>query len=71
MTTLEVFNIKINDKVIWHDQTGKCLGKGTIVGIKYKGALGTIYKVQIYHKDKTSCGIETKNIHQNFLKKII
>lgn len=63
-------NIKVNDKVVWHDGNGNDIAKGTIVGVKYKGSLGTIFKVQIYTKTKEDLSMENKNIHQKFLRKI-
>ncbi|MBP3931973.1 MAG: hypothetical protein J6D47_20675 [Peptostreptococcaceae bacterium] len=58
------------DKVIWVDSEGEPLATGIITGIKFTSPIGNIYKVDINYMDKECPGVLTKNIHQNFLKKM-
>lgn len=65
-----MYKLKIGEEVEWLDSKGNVLSKGKIVGIKFTSPLGNIYKVNFDLKEDKIVGSTTKNIHENYLKKI-
>lgn len=61
-----MYNLKINDEVIWIDKEGKKINEGVITDVKFTSPLGNIYRVLLNGKSKES---EFKNIHQSHLRK--
>lgn len=62
--------LKVGDLVVNHDNNGKYILTGKIIGIKYTSPLGNVYKVDTLASYSKIRGSSVKNIHEKFLKKI-